>query len=41
MRNWEDDCRAAGAELICDSVICQEAPDDDALSACENLAKAM
>ena len=41
MRSWEDDCRAAGAELICDSVICQETPDDDALQACENLAKAM
>ena len=41
MRSWEDDCRAAGAELICDSVICQEMPDDDALQACENLAKAM
>ena len=41
MRNWEDDCRAAGAELICDSVICNEAPDDDALAACENLGKAM
>ena len=41
MRNWEDDCRAAGAELLCESVICNEAPDDDALQACENLGKAM
>ncbi len=41
MRNWEDDCRSAGAELICDSVICNEEPDDEALAACENLGKAM
>ncbi len=41
MRNWEDDCRNAGAELICDSVICNETPDDEALAACEDLGKAM
>ena len=41
MRNWEDDCRNAGAELICDSVICNEMPDDEALAACEDLGKAM
>ena len=37
MRNWEDTCRKDGAVLICDSVICQEAPDDDAANACRNL----
>ena len=41
MRNWEDDCRNVGAELICDSVICNETPDDEALAACEDLGKAM
>ena len=37
MRNWEDVCRKDGAILVCDSVICQEAPDDDAANACRNL----
>jgi len=39
MRSWEDRCRAAGAELICDSVICCEAPDADALAACKALGE--
>ena len=34
---WEDTCRGDGAELVCNSVICQEAPDADALSACRAL----
>ena len=37
MRTWEDTCRGDGAELVCNSVICQEAPDADALSACRAL----
>ena len=41
MRNWEDDCRAAGAILVCDSVTCQETPDADALAACEKLGEAL
>ena len=41
MRSWEDDCRAAGAVLACDSVICQETPDADALAACEKLGEAL
>ena len=41
MRNWEADCAAAGISLACDSVICQEAPDDEALSALEALGKAL
>lgn len=41
MRNWEDTCRSAGAELVCDSVICQEAPDDDAVKACKDLGAAL
>ena len=41
MRNWEDDCRTAGAVLVCDSVICQETPDDDAIAACEKLGEAL
>ena len=41
MRNWEDDCRTAGAVLVCDIVICQETPDDDAIAACEKLGEAL
>ena len=41
MRNWEDDCRAAGAVLACDSVICNDAPDDEAIEACKALGAAL
>ena len=41
MRNWEADCAVAGISLACDSVICQEAPDDGALSALEALGKTL
>ena len=41
MRNWEDDCKEAGAELVCDSVICNDAPDDDAVAACKALGAAL
>ena len=41
MRNWEETCTSAGAVLVCDSVICQEAPDDDAVSACKALGAAL
>ena len=39
MRNWEESCKEAGANLVCDSVICQETPDDDALANCKALGK--
>ncbi len=35
MRTWEEDCAAAGIRLAADSVTCCEAPDDEALSACQ------
>ena len=41
MRNWEDTCREAGATLVCDSVICCEEPDEEALEACQVLGKAL
>ena len=41
MRNWEDTCRDAGAVLACDSVICMEAPDDEAEEQCRNLGAAL
>ena len=41
MRTWEDTCRNDGASLVCDSVICQETPDDDALNACRSLGESL
>ena len=41
MRSWEDRCKAAGAELVCDSVICSEAPDDEAVNSCNALGAAL
>lgn len=37
MENWENDCKNAGAELVCDSVICNNTPDDDGLVQCQAL----
>lgn len=37
MRTWEDTCRSDGAVLVCESVICCEAPEDDALAQCKKL----
>ncbi len=41
MRNWEDDCKDAGIELACDSVVCNDAPDEDAITACKGLGAAL
>ena len=41
MRTWEETCQSKGANLACDSVICQEAPDDEALEACRKLGEAL
>ena len=41
MRTWEETCQNKGATLACDSVICQEAPDDEALDACRSLGQAL
>lgn len=41
MRSWEDTCRGAGASLVCDSVTCMEAPDDEADAACRDLGAAL
>ena len=41
MRNWEDDCKAAGANLVVESVMANEAPDDDAIAACKALGAAL
>ncbi len=40
MKDWVDRMKAAGATVIGEEgVICQEAPDDAATAACENLGK--
>ena len=41
MRNWEETCKGDGANLVCESVICNDAPDDDAVAACKNLGAAL
>lgn len=41
MRNWEDECHSIGAELVCDSVICIDSPDDEAVEACNELGKVL
>ena len=41
MRSWEETCIGDGAVLACDSVICNEAPDGDAISSCKALGAAL
>lgn len=41
MSTWEDTCRGDGANLVCDSVICKEMPDEDGLADCRALGEAL
>lgn len=41
MRNWEDDCRAAGISLACESVLVNGAPEGADAEACKELGKAL
>lgn len=41
MRNWEEECNDQSISLVCDCVICNEAPDNEAAQACLNLGKAL
>lgn len=41
MRTWEDECASLGAQIVSDSVICMETPDDDALASCRALGEAL
>lgn len=41
MRKWEKTCKKAGAVFVCDFVICNDAPDDDAVEKCRGLGKAL
>ena len=37
MRSWEDACKEAGVNLVCDSVICNETPDEEGIANCKAL----
>ena len=40
MRDWEERMKAAGAEVVTGAgVICNDAPDDEAVASCKNLGK--
>lgn len=41
MRNWEETCQSDGAALVCESVICNNAPDDEAAENCRALGAAL
>ena len=41
MRDWEDRARAAGANIVTDSVTANNAPDDAPLDACKSLGRAL
>ena len=41
MNAWEERCDNAGANRVCDSVICKEAPDENAVAACKALGSAL
>jgi flavorubredoxin len=41
MRSWEDSCSEAGITLAVDSVICNDAPNSEALEACKALGAAL
>lgn len=39
MRIWEDTCRSDGANLVSNGVMCNDAPDDDAIAECNALGE--
>ena len=41
MRTWEETCNSAGAVLAAESVICNDAPDDEATTNCNALGAAL
>lgn len=41
MRDWEDVCKGAGVNLVCESVIANDSPDDEAVAACKALGAAL
>ena len=41
MRSWEERCMGDGAQMACDFVIANNAPDDDAIDACKAMGEAL
>lgn len=41
MRNWEEECMNAGAQIACDSVIANGAPDEEAVESCRGLGRTL
>lgn len=41
MNIWEEDCKGLGAVMACEPVICNEAPDDETVTACAALGRAL
>lgn len=41
MRIWEETCTGDGAVFVRDSVICNDAPDDNAIADCKALGAAL
>ena len=41
MRTWEESCTSDGAVLATESVICNDAPDDDAITSCKALGASL
>lgn len=39
MREWETNCKQAGTVLACESVICNEMPDDEGIQSCRTLGE--
>ena len=41
MHTWQETCEKDGAVLVCDPVICNEAPEDDAIASCRALGASL
>lgn len=41
MRSWEEECQSKGAKLLSESVLCQEAPDEEGSENCRRLGNAL
>ena len=39
MRIWEKTCKEAGADLLCESVICNEMPNEEGIQSCKALGE--
>ena len=41
MRDWQEDAELAGADLVCDGLIVNYEPDDDAIAECIDLGRSL